>query len=286
MKTIEQKAGKKTRNPFKAIPWYGWVGAIIFIVFQIGLYKLACFFAQNIANHWKVNPKINAIDNAIPYCPYFFIEIYFLAYGFWFIAPLWISTSKNKENFINFMIFSTIASFIGFFWMFLMPTWMNRTDHEIWGVAGENLINKAAAIKTPISRFLMQSIIEMDTGDIGWNLCPSYHCMASAICAFGVLRRKEHHIGTQIGFGVMAILVCMATVFVKQHYFVDILGGVGVAAIPYVFICYIWHPGEKIILNNPLFLTARHLNKKDVSQAKEAKDTTKSEYKKKLDEIK
>ncbi|MCQ3908285.1 MAG: hypothetical protein MJ200_01710 [Mycoplasmoidaceae bacterium] len=63
--------------------------------------------------------------------------------------------------------------------------------------------------------------------------------MASAICAFGVLRRKEHHIGTQIGFGVMAILVCMATVFVKQHYFVDILGGVGVAAIPYVFICYI-----------------------------------------------
>lgn len=253
MPTIEQKAkSKKVRNPFKAIPWYGWVGAIIFIVFQLGLYKLACFFAQQVP--WPINPKINVIDNAIPYCPYFFIEIYFLAYGFWFIAPLWISTSKKKDNFINFMIFSTIASFIGFIWMILMPTFMDRIQ--------EGLIEKAANIKTPITRFLMQSIIKMDTGNIGWNLCPSYHCMASAICAYGVLKRKEHCLGTQIGFGVMAILVCMATVFVKQHYFVDILGGVGVATIPYIIICYAWHPGEKIILDNPYFMDLKKKIKK------------------------
>ncbi|MCQ3914262.1 MAG: phosphatase PAP2 family protein [Mycoplasmoidaceae bacterium] len=58
--------------------------------------------------------------------------------------------------------------------------------------------------------------------------------MASALCAFGVMRIKEHRLGTRIGFEVMAVLVFLSTVFVKQHYFVDILGGVAVATIPFV----------------------------------------------------
>ncbi|MBQ0045585.1 MAG: phosphatase PAP2 family protein [Mycoplasma sp.] len=261
---IEQKV-KKTRNPFKLIPWYGWVGAVIFIVFQIGLYKLGGFLSEKLVSpHWSVCPKIPVIDDAIPYCPYFFIQIYFLAYAFWFIAPLWISTGK-KENFINFMIYGTIASFIGFIWFVLMPSVMNRTDHEViinnLVVPAENLIEKAKSIKTPFTRFLVQAIIAMDTGDLGWNLCPSYHCMASALCAFGVMRIKQHHLGTRIGFEVMAVLVFLSTVFVKQHYFADILGGIGVAAIPYLLTRFVWHPGEKIMLNNPQFLQIKRLKK-------------------------
>lgn len=144
-----------------------------------------------------------------------------------------------------------------------MPTYLNRVEEGlvIPTATGYDPGPLVQNIKTPITKFLVQAIIAMDTGEVGWNLCPSYHCMASAICAFGVLKRKEHSLGTQIGFGVMAILVCMATVFVKQHYFVDILGGVGVAAIPYVIICFVWHPGEKIILDNPTFLDLKKKKK-------------------------
>lgn len=262
MKTIEQT--KKSKNPFKRIPWYGWVGAIIFIIFQIGLYKLGGFISEKwVSPHWSVHPIIPVIDDNIPYCPYFFIQIYFLAYAFWFIAPLWISTGK-KENFINFMIYGTIASFIGFLWFIFMPTWMDRR--------AEGILDLANNIKTPFTKFLVQSIIKMDTGDIGWNLCPSYHCMASALCAYGVMRRKEHHIATRIGFEVMAVLVFLSTVFVKQHYFIDIIGGIGVATLPFIFVRYIWHPGEKIMLNNPLFLQAKHLTRKDVKQAQKAEE--------------
>lgn len=253
---------QKKPSGFKAIRWYGWVGAVIFMIFQLGLYKLAGIFVQQISLFYSINPKIIVIDDAIPYLPYGFIEIYFLSYLFWFITPLWISTSQNKSNFINFMVYSTIASVAGFFWLILMPTWMNRTDHIIDGVAGENLINKASEIKTPITRFLMQAIITMDDGDKGWNLCPSYHCMASALCAYGVLKRKEHCIGTQIGFSIMAILVFMSTVFVKQHYFVDIFGGIAVATIPYVIIRFGYHPGEKIMLNYPRFLEIKYKKNK------------------------
>lgn len=268
---------KKTHNPFKKIPWWGWVGAIIFIVFQIGLYKLGGFLSENlVAQHWSVHPLIPVIDNNIPYCPYFFIQIYFLAYGFWFIAPLWISTGK-KENFINFMIYGTIASFIGFFWFIFMPSYMNRE--------AEGLLHLADDIKTPFTRFLMKSIISMDTGKIAWNMCPSYHCMASALCAFGVLKIKEHCVGTQVGFSVMAILVFASTVLVKQHYFIDIIGGIAVATIPFLIVRFAWKPGDKIMIKNPLFLQTK-ITKKDVEEAKEAKDIKPEEVKEIIEEKK
>ncbi len=60
--------------------------------------------------------------------------------------------------------------------------------------------------------------------------------MASALCAFAVLGRKEHKVATQVGFSIFAILVFMSTVFVKQHYFIDIIGGIAVATIPYLIV--------------------------------------------------
>ena len=267
---------KKSKNPFKKIPWYGWVGAIIFIVFQIGLYKLGGLISERfIAPLWSVHP-LTKIDDFIPYCPYFFIQIYFLAYAFWFIGPLVISTGK-KENFINFMIYGTIASLVGFLWFIFMPTWMNRET--------EGLLNLADDIKTPFTRFLMKAIIEMDTGKMAWNLCPSYHCMASALCAFGVLKIKEHHVGTQVGFSIFAILVFASTVLVKQHYFVDILGGVAVATIPFLIVRFWWKPGERIMIKNPLFLNTK-ITKKDVEEAKEAKDIKPEEVKEIIEEKK
>lgn len=278
---IEAKT-KKTHNPFKLIPWYGWVGAVIFIIFQIGLYKLGGFISERlVSSHWSLCPKISAIDDAIPYCPYFFIQIYFLAYAFWFIAPLWISTGK-KENFINFMIYGSIASFIGFFLFIFMPTWMDRIEEGLVLEDG-SYGHLVESIKTPFTKFLAEAIIKMDTGKTGWNLCPSYHCMASALCAFGVMRVKQHHLGTRIGFEIMAVLVFLSTVLVKQHYFVDIIGGIGVATIPYLFTRFVWHPGEKIMLNNPLFLQAKHLTKRDVNKAEDAQETTKAEMKKELE---
>lgn len=254
---------RKTRNPFKKVPWYGWVGAVIFIVFQIGLYKLGGYISEHlVAPHWSLCPKIDVIDNAIPFCPWFFIQIYFLAYLSWFLGPIFVSTGK-KENFINFMIYGTIASFIGFIWFILMPTYMIRSQEPI---DLEMLKN------TPFTQFLVKSIIGMDGGEKAWNLCPSYHCMASALCAYGMMRRKEYHLASRISFEVMGVLVCCSTVLVKQHYFIDIIGGLAVATIPFVLTRYVWHPGEKIILNNPLFLQAKHLTKKDVKQAEKAEE--------------
>lgn len=109
----------------------------------------------------------------------------------------------------------------------------------------EGIIVSTANIKTPVTKFLMQAIIMMDTGDIGWNPCPSYHCMASALYVYAVLCRQEQKNATQVGFNVIAVLIFASTVLVKQHYFIDIIAGMGVATVPYLFVVYLWKPGEK-----------------------------------------
>ena len=267
---IEEKVKKHKQHHFPRIPWYGWVGAIIFLGLHLGLYKLGCFISEKIiSDYWSVNPKIPGIDNGIPYTPYFFVEIYFLSYLFWFIVPLIVSTGK-KENFINFMIYSTSAYIVGFIWLILMPSYMNRE-------ADEHLTQKIADIKTPVTKWLAELILKMDGNSaIAWNLCPSYHCLSSALCAFALINEKEHHIATRICVYVMAFLICCSTVLVKQHYFADILGGVGIATIAYlpIKLCKV---GERIMVNNPLFLKTKHLTKTDVIKAEDANEATKTE---------
>lgn len=268
---IDQKV-KKSRNIFKRIPWYGWIGAIIFIGLHLGLYKLGCFVSEKIVSeHWSINPKIG-FDDVIPYTPYFFVEIYFLSYLFWCIIPIIISTGK-KENFINFMIYSIVAYVVGFIWLILMPTYMNRE-------ADEHLTEEIAKIKTPVTKWLAELILKMDgNAERSWNLCPSYHCLSSALCAFGLMKQKEHHVATRVCTYVMAFLICCSTVLVKQHYFVDILGGVGVAALSFLPI-KLNKVGEQIMINNPLFLKTKHLTKRDVAKAEDANETTPAEKKK------
>lgn len=272
---IEEKAKKQKRHHFPRIPWYGWVGAIIFLGLHLGLYKLGCFISEKIiSEYWSVCPKIDPIDNGIPYTPYFFVEIYFLSYIFWFIVPLIVSTGK-KENFINFMIYSTAAYIVGFIWLILMPAYMNRTTEE-------DLPNKIEQIKTPVTKWLAELILKMDgNSDIAWNLCPSYHCLSSALCAYALIKEKNHHIATRVCVYVMAFLIVCSTVLVKQHYFADVLGGLGVATIAFLSIKFA-KVGERIMVNNPLFLKTKHLTKTDVVKAEDANETTKEERKEQI----
>ena len=51
-----------------------------------------------------------------------------------------------------------------------------------------------------------------------------------------VLGKVKRLIGVRIYSIVMAILICMSTVFTKQHYFIDIIGGLGISIICYAVV--------------------------------------------------
>ena len=70
------------------------------------------------------------------------------------------------------------------------------------------------------------------------NLFPSIHCLVSWLCFVGIRRSKKVHIGVKIFSMVSALAIMASTLFLKQHYIVDVLGGVALAEVCY-FIA--WH---------------------------------------------
>lgn len=225
----------KFKNLLKSIPLYGWISGIVLFGLQYGMYRLAAGLSNwtHTVNYAFI-PKI-PFDDKIPLVPIFVI-IYLFSYVFWICGPI-AASKTSKENFINFLFVILISYFIGFLILWFAPTRMNRVD--------EGLMDYANSGK-PFS-WLLGIVYGSDGGEWAWNLFPSYHCLISLCCFIGVHRQKEIHIGFRIYSLVMVILISMSTVFTKQHYIVDIFGGLSIPIIVYIIIHFI-NPGKRILL--------------------------------------
>ena len=68
-------------------------------------------------------------------------------------------------------------------------------------------------------------LAQLYSADQPVNLFPSMHCMFAYMVFRGfMIARLDKPV--VIGSGLFAALVCASTVFVKQHFFVDIIGGI------------------------------------------------------------
>lgn len=72
--------------------------------------------------------------------------------------------------------------------------------------------------------------------DPGTNVCPSIHCFNSIGVAIAIVRCKRLNKKKWLVTGtiVLSTLICMSTVFVKQHSIIDFYYAVGLAFIMYV----------------------------------------------------
>ena len=96
--------------------------------------------------------------------------------------------------------------------------------------AGENLAELAG---DSIFGDLLRFVYGLDGGTIAYNLFPSFHCMLSTLSYLGVMRRKEIPLWFRIYSLVTALLIYCSVVFTKQHYVVDIFGGIAIALVFY-----------------------------------------------------
>ena len=58
------------------------------------------------------------------------------------------------------------------------------------------------------------------------NLFPSIHCLASWLCFVVLRRQQEIPRWYRVCCGIMAILICVSTVAVRQHVLADVAGGI------------------------------------------------------------
>lgn len=69
--------------------------------------------------------------------------------------------------------------------------------------------------------------------DAPTNLFPSIHCLVSWFCFIGIRKSKKLPVWFKVFSCIFAALVCMSTQFTKQHYLLDIPGGILIAELCY-----------------------------------------------------
>jgi|SRR3989339_854353 len=145
--------------------------------------------------YWKIK-----FDDSIPFIPIFIIP--YLGYFIFIILTiilLW--NTKYINNFFITYIISYILS--GLFWYFV-----------------PNGVKRPKIYKKDIFSKLTSLIYKYDDDTNGF---PSAHVLASFICSYFLLMAFPEW---SLIIWIINFLICISTIFVKQHYVLDILGGI------------------------------------------------------------
>ena len=210
----------KTEKSTNRIKGYGIVIGILYLIMQHGFYLLGHHLASRIGFE-PFLPKI-PFDDLIPIVSVFIIP-YIWSYAFWAMGPMAVSKCE-KEHFEDYMAASILSCLVGVLVLIFFPTYMDRVAEGLY---------EATENPTVFDK-LRQFWYSLDGSEMAYNLLPSFHCINSTLCYLGVAGRKEIPKWFRVYSLVTALLIYASTVFVKQHYVLDIVTGVALAVIVYI----------------------------------------------------
>lgn len=191
------------------LPLYGVVPLLCCLCFNQVVYNGARLVMQD-GMHFDFS--IAAIDGRIPFCSWA-IVFYVLAFVFWAVGYVVIAR-ESREVCYEICASDLIAKMFCLLFFLLLPSTM--ADWPSGTFVLENGFDR-----------LTQLMYNLDQPD---NLFPSIHCLESWMVFRGSLRCKKTGKGGYQGFCLlMALAIFASTLLVKQHVFVDVLGGVAVA---------------------------------------------------------
>lgn len=178
----------------------GWLG--LWAIFVLGLYKLI----QAVVIYFQLESNaiepVFAFERQIPFIPSFIF-----IYASVFLLPLgvFLLIKKEKRVLWVFKIF-TLAFFVHVFFFLVLPVSYTLRPHLTWS-----------------SDFLSQLVKFYYVLDEPTNTFPSMH-VSFAFLSFYVVKRFRRD--WMWFFLMAAVAISLSTLFVKQHYVVDVLGAV------------------------------------------------------------
>jgi len=170
-------------------------------------------------------PMHMRLDDVIPFCEYFIIP-----YLLWFV---FIAAT------MTYFFFTSVEDF--YKCCALLFTGMTICLLIYTFFPNEQNLRPATFTEQNLFTDLVQMIYNIDTST---NVCPSIHVLNSigvfaSICESRNLRKHKWVI---VSSGVLALSICMSTVFLKQHSMVDVLCGAGLAIALYALVYRINYP--------------------------------------------
>lgn len=181
--------------------WKRLKGIIVFGIAYLG----AFFFME--ARDVTVHIIHTKFDDMIPFCEYFIIP-YVVWYAYVCGTVLYLGltdkTLKEYSRFINNMILGMVVFVIT---SFVYPN-------------GQNLRPEIA-----VDSFFTWAVDLLYTIDTSTNILPSLHVYASVACDMALCRnwRFKKHPAWQWASHILTILICLSTMFLKQHSVIDVI---------------------------------------------------------------
>lgn len=186
-------------------------GAVITILLVI--FQPICYFFAKIV---QGNPTLigNNIDTQIPFIIIFIIP-YVLWYLLLFIIPYYLYV-KDKETFKKYTISYILCILISIIIFIIYPTTVNRPE----------------IIGTDILSIITKIVFFCDTPQV--NCFPSIHCEISMLFILYILNCNNTKKDIKLLTIIISILIMLSTLFIKQHVFIDLIGGTLLAIITYL----------------------------------------------------
>lgn len=195
---------KKYVDP--AVPLYTILPLVTCLSINCVVYFMIRLFTAD-AYHYDFT---TSFDRMVPFEPAW-VSVYLVCYIFWIYNYILIMR-QSKEHCYRFVTADILSRLVcGVFFLF-MPTTNVRPEiigNGIW----ENL---------------MRWLYDFDAPT---NLFPSIHCLVSWFCYVGIRGRKNIPAWYRAFSCIFALLVCVSTQFTKQHYVVDVFGGIILAEV-------------------------------------------------------
>ena len=152
------------------------------------------------------------LDDMIPFCEWFVIP-YVFWYGLIVGSLLWF-LRYDVANFTALQTYIIVTQVIAMAIYIALPT---RQDLRPEVFPRDNVLSR-----------LVEALYQADTST---NVCPSLHVAISLGIASAWLREKAVHWSWKAFVAALATLICLSTVFIKQHSAVDFFAALPVCAL-------------------------------------------------------
>lgn len=204
---------------YKIIPRYAIYPLIFIVVMNFVIYYGTSFITRG----WFHLDASFLMPSCFPFYSKF-IYVYLLAYVQWIVGYI-IIARESKQICYEVLSAEFIAKFLCMICFLVFPTTMARP--QITGDA--------------FSLFLTRLVYQLDSPV---NLFPSIHCLESWMCFRGSQKLKKINSWYLIVQFGLTVLVFLSTVFVHQHVWIDVIGGILVVEIG-LFLAKKYHTGQK-----------------------------------------
>ena len=238
-----KKTSKKFGGLFRGIREYAILIGILYLILQHCFYLAGHHLSSKIGLTAPFLPKV-ALDDKIPLVSAFIIP-YVWSYIYWAMGPMAVSKCE-KEHFADYMAANLVSCVTGMLALALFPTYMDRVSEGIY------TLPEHPTFLDDLRLFWYS----LDGSEIGYNLLPSFHCINSTLCYLGVAGRKEIPAGYRGYSLVTTLLIYASTVFVKQHFVLDVVTGIALGAASF-FVCKKFHWGRMFAPVERLFAKRR-----------------------------